>query len=242
MRNLSLAALLSIVALAGCAPPPAAQNSPELAARADAWAERYNDGDLEGVADLYAEDARLLPPNAEMVQGRAAIKKDFQAMMDAGLTGALETVEAMVAGDLGYRVGTYTLTKPDGSIADKGKYIESWRRIDGEWKITNDAYNSDLAAAGSSGTLVMGSHQVKDPAVWLAAWQADDKRRQQFAEHGAPSVRVFQNPEKPDTVGLLIDVTDMAAFQAFLASDEGVAAKAEDGVKDETLRLLVAVE
>jgi ketosteroid isomerase-like protein len=223
----------------GCA-QPTAQESSALAQRADAWEEAFNAADIEGVAALYTEQARMMSPNAPMGTGHEAVRNDIGAMVEAGLRGNLDTVEAMVAGDLGYRVGTYTINAPDGSVVDEGKFIEIWRQVDGEWKIANDIYNSDRPA-GPTGTYVMGSHKVGDPEVWLAAWQDGNERRQQFAEHGAPGVRVFQDPENPSMTGLLIDATDLEAFQAFLASEEGVQAKAEDTVIDDSLRILVEV-
>ena len=38
------------------------------------------------------------------------------------------------------------MSGPDGELADRGKFIEIWRLVDGEWKITNDIFNSDLPA------------------------------------------------------------------------------------------------
>jgi ketosteroid isomerase-like protein len=227
------------VLLAGCA-QPTAQESSALAERAEAWQEAFNAGDIEAVAALYTEDARMLAPNAPMGTGREAVRADLQGLLDAGLTGTLETLETMVAGDLGYRVGTYVLNASDGSVTDEGKFIEIWRLVDGEWKISRDIYNSDRAP-GPTGTYVMASHEVGDPDVWLAAWQDSEERRNGFAEHGAASVRVFQDPEKPGMTGLLIDVVDMDAFQAYLVSEEGAQAKAADTVIDKGMRILVEV-
>lgn len=241
MKSLSLIVVLSVALIAGCA-PPTAQNSPELATRSEAWEEHFNAGDMDSLVQLYAPDGRLLAPNAPMFEGHDAIRQALKPMVESGLTVSLETVEAMIAGDLGYRVGTYAFTAPDGSPAGNGKYIETWRPVDGEWKLVNDAFNSDLPSGAPSGTLVIGSHEVEDPAVWLAAWEAGGERRQRFAENGAPSVRIFQNPESPTSTGVLMDVTDMEALQAYLASEEGAAAKAEDGVKEETLSFLVEVK
>ena len=55
-------------------------------------------------------------------------------------------------------------------------------------------------------------------------------------------MRVFQSPDNPNLTGLLIDVADMDKFQAFLDGEEGTAAKAADGVKDETLQILAEVK
>ena len=55
-------------------------------------------------------------------------------------------------------------------------------------------------------------------------------------------VRTFQNPETPNPTALVLDVSDMAAFEAFLQSEDAVTAKAEDGVKDATLRTFLEVK
>ncbi len=179
---------LSVVMLTGCA-QPRAQESSALAERAEAWQDAFNARDIEAVAALYTEDARMMPPNGPMGTGREAVRADLQGLLDAGLTGTLETLETVVAGDLGYRVGTYVLNAPDGSVADKGKFIEIWRLVDGTWKISRDIYNSDLPP-GPAGTYVMASHEVGDPDVWLAAWQDSDQRRGEFAEHLPGPARV----------------------------------------------------
>lgn len=239
-RSFEFATLVLLIAAFACA-PPASRDSPELAARSDAWEAALNAGDVEALTAMYAEDCRILPPNGELGQGRAAAAAAFGEMIDAGLTGTLETVEARIAGDIGYRVGTYALQGPDGSQVDRGKFVEVWRQVDGDWRISNDIWNSDMPVDAESGTALIATHEVEDAARWLAAWQGEDGRRQQFARHGAPRVRVFQSPDNPNLTGLLIDVEDMEAFRAFLESPEGTAAKAEDGVKDATLRIVAEV-
>jgi ketosteroid isomerase-like protein len=229
-----------VVAVA-CA-PPAAQESPEIAANAEAWEQNLNAGDLDSLVAMYAEDARLLPPNAEMAQGLDAVRAAFGSMIDAGLTGSLQTTEAMVAGDIGYRIGTFSLQAPDGSTVDRGKYIETWRQVGGEWKISADIWNSDLPVAGAAGMTIAITHEVGDPEKWLAAWQGPESRHALFAEHGAPHVRVFQGTENPNLTGLLVDVADVEAFHAMLQSPEGQAAAAEDTVDFSTLESLSEVQ
>jgi len=244
MKFLNLTtALLVIVGVAACAPAPqGSQDSPEISAGAKAWNEALNAGDIESIVAMYTEDARILPPNAEIAQGHDAARKIFGSMIDAGLGGTLATLEATAAGDIGYRVGTYVLETADGTVADKGKYIETWRLVDGSWKISNDQFSSDLPARGSGGTTVAITHEVEDADRWLAAWQGEGSRHELFALHGAPHVRVFQSPESPNHVGLVIDVEDMEALQSFLSSPEGEQAKAEDGVKDATMTVLAEVK
>lgn len=240
MKKPSLAALClaALAALAACA-PPTAQDSAEIRAGSAAWNEALNAGDLDALVALYAEDARIMPPNAEPAQGLEAVRESFGGMIDAGLTGTLTTVEAVAAGDIGHHVGTYEI-EAGGEVVDRGKFVEVWRQVGDEWKIAADIWNSDLPAAGSR-PMMIGSHKVEDAAVWLAAWEGPDGRRADFAAHGAPAVRVFQSPEDENLTGLAIEVEDMDALMAWLQSPEGAKAKAEDGVIDSTLRILTEV-
>ncbi len=240
MRGLSFAALLLTVAVAACY-PPAAEESAEIAALSDQWEAALNAGDIDALMALYTEDSRLMPPNAEMGQGLEAVRASFGEMIGAGLKGELETVEAIASGDVGYHVGTYVLKTADGMEVDRGKFIEVWRQVAGDWKIANDIWNSDMPAAGS-GTMVIGTHQVADAAKWLAAWQGPGSRHELFAQHGAPNVRVFQSRENPRLTGLLIELTDVQAFEAMLQSPEGQAAANQDGVNMNTLRIFTEVK
>jgi len=51
--------------------------------------------------------------------------------------------------------------------------------------------------------------------------------------------RTFRDPENPSATGVMAEIPDMAAFQALLKSAEGQKAMTEDGLKVETMRMLV---
>lgn len=231
---------LAILTSVACA-PNRSQSSPELAAMSDRWAAALAAGDIEGMADMYTPNCRILPPNAPMLEGRDAVSAVFGGMVDAGLTAELETVEATVAGDIGLKIGRYTLMAPDGMIVDQGKFSETWKKGPAGWQMSSDMFSSDLPAAGSGTTLVI-THEVEDADHWLAAWSGPDSRRGIFAENGASGVRIFQNPENPNQMGLMVEVTDMDALMTWLNSPESQAAKAEDGVIDRSLRFHTEVE
>jgi hypothetical protein len=55
----------------------------------------------------------------------------------------------------------------------------------------------------------------------------------------AITARTFRDPENPNLTGSIFEVSDMEKFQVALASDEMKQAMAEDGLKVETLRMLV---
>ena len=230
--------LVLAVSVVACAPQ---DQSAEFAAAVGGWQAAYDTKDLDVLAAVYTEDCVLMPPNAELGTGRAYARDAFSGMIEAGLTSKTETISATAAGGVGYHAGTYTMYAPDGSVADRGKFIEGFTKANGEWKIAHDIFNSDLAPFAGATTVAI-THDVKDGDHWLAAWQGEDSRHDDFARNGVANVRVFQNPEAPKKIGLLVDVADMAAFEAFLNSDEGASAKAEDGVIDKGMGFYMEVK
>jgi hypothetical protein len=88
-------------------------------------------------------------------------------------------------------------------------------------------------------TTAMIFHQVQDGAVWTKAWkQGPGSRHEMFATIGV-TCRNFRDPSDPNATGVLASIPDMAKFDALLKSDEGQRAMREDGLKVETMRLLV---
>lgn len=150
MRILSVA-VLAVIAVTSCAAPPVSQPSPEIAARSAAWTTAFQANDLETLVSFYTADARMMPPGAPMTTGHDGVRAVFVPMFEAGLTGDLESIEAVSAGDIGYNVGKYTLEASDGTLVDEGKYIEIWKLVDGEWMLANDIFNSSLAPPAEEG-------------------------------------------------------------------------------------------
>jgi ketosteroid isomerase-like protein len=139
-----LATLPLFLMITACdqAPPPA--DPSVISSRTDAWEAAINAEDIDSLAALYASDARLLPPNGEMVSGEDAVRAIFGGLIDAGISVDLTSVEAKLSGDMGYDVGTYTMFSGD-TVVDTGKFIEIYHRgDDGEWLMTNDMWSSDV--------------------------------------------------------------------------------------------------
>ncbi len=89
-------------------------------------------------------------------------------------------------------------------------------------------------------TTMMIVHEVEDGERWAKGWQkGTGSRHELVAKGGVTAVRIFRDPENPNSTGLLWEVSDMEKLQAFMASDEAKQAMAEDGLKIETLRMLV---
>ena len=126
----------------------------ELAIRGhvDRWHQLMEARDAAGIAALYAEDGAVMPPNAPIGKGRAAIQQTWAGMMQTpgfDLLISPEQILVSSSGDMALDRGTYSLTiAPDGTTqTDTGKYVVVWRKIGGEWKAAADIFNSDLPAS-----------------------------------------------------------------------------------------------
>jgi ketosteroid isomerase-like protein len=227
------------IILVGCNQAAAPGDPSEITARSAEWDAALNAKDIDALAALYTDDARLMPPNAAMTVGDEGVRAEFGAMIDAGISTKITSIETSVSGNMGQSVGSFEVSA-GGAVIDVGKFIETWQRgDDGAWRISNGIYNSDYPPAGSNNEHLVIIHEVNDADHWLAAWRGDDSRRQMFEANGAAHVHTFTNPDNPHQTGLVISVSDMEALNTMLASEEGIAAADADGVRGDTLKVLI---
>ncbi len=115
------------------------------------FAAALNNKDAVAAANLYTEDATLLPPNEPPVTGRSNIQKYWEGAIGAGAFDVkVATTSTGSNGDLGYEVGRFQMNikQADGSVTvENGKYIELLKRMeDGTWKSTHGVWNVDTLA------------------------------------------------------------------------------------------------
>jgi hypothetical protein len=82
---------------------------------------------------------------------------------------------------------------------------------------------------------VIAYHDVEDTDHWLHSSNRDEF----FGPLGVTNMRVFVDPTNPTRVGVLMDVADMDAVMAEVQTPHGAEVMAADGVKAETLVILV---
>ena len=91
--------------------------------------------DPDAMAQAYTEDAKVLPPDAPVVEGRAAIRTFFRNLFEARPEpAAFDERELEVLGKYTWRLGIYSLPLPDGTV-EYGKFIQLWKLEKGEWKL-----------------------------------------------------------------------------------------------------------
>lgn len=107
--------------------------------------------DSVGAANLYDENASLLPPNEPIITSRAKIQSYWKGAIDAGLIDAsVKTIDAKSNGDLGYEIGTFQMRflGPKGdTIVETGKFTEVLERnADGKWISTYGMWSANEPA------------------------------------------------------------------------------------------------
>jgi ketosteroid isomerase-like protein len=123
----------------------------ELRAADLAWAAAAGRKDLDATVAFMAADGETLGPNEPAAKDPAAIRASWASMLGPGSSVDWKPVRVQVAesGELGFTRGTYTLTSNDANgkpVTDRGKYIEVWKKVDGNWKCLMDMFSSDLPA------------------------------------------------------------------------------------------------
>jgi uncharacterized protein (TIGR02246 family) len=169
-----------IAIFAGCiimlaVTPAFAQTKAMIQGLDDKWAEAFNKGDAAGVAAMYTADAYVLPPGAEMVNGRNAIEALWRAnMQQIGDIKCTALNVKRLGRNAAREIGTCsfkTKVQPpqDGSL----KYAVVWQKEGGQWKLLQDIWNTSKLLARK----VPGGHRApRALCSWLGsgegrAWQ-----------------------------------------------------------------------
>jgi ketosteroid isomerase-like protein len=122
----------------------------------DQWTIALQISDVEKIVSYYATEAVSMRPNQPIFIGLNAIRDGIESMLtDTTLlfntyTGKVDAVEVSVAGDMAYSYGHDELmvkTK-DGLVKEEGKWVDIWKKIDGQWKVIVSCGNSNKPLTG----------------------------------------------------------------------------------------------
>ena len=155
MQQLAIICILIAGLLVGCGPSaPAPLSEADLAAieaTSATFMKAMQEGNWEGAAATYTEDAVLLPPNHDAVAGRASIR-DYFGTFPPISNFMVKNVDIRGAGDMVVVRGTYsmTLTIPGmPPMDDHGKFVDVRKRqADGTWKYQWDMFNTSVPLPG----------------------------------------------------------------------------------------------
>lgn len=96
--------------------------------------------DAQAIAELYTEDAWLMPPGTEILKGREAIRGFWRQAIEGGLEElSLETLSVERAGNLAAETGRARMVQSGGG--GRSHYVVVWKQVDGAWKLHRDIWN-----------------------------------------------------------------------------------------------------
>jgi uncharacterized protein (TIGR02246 family) len=140
---------VALVFTLACAnrPAPADPAADEAAIRAIVvqWNDYLKTQNDSAIGALYAPDAVLLPASMPRVTGAAEIRQFWATIWPLKASLTVEPVSIHVSGDWAAEEGNWTWSAPtpQGQQNDHGKYLVTWRKVDGTWKVAQDIWNSD---------------------------------------------------------------------------------------------------
>ena len=84
-------------------------------------------------------------------------------------------------------------------------------------------------------TNIMITHEVEDVGHWVSS----PRRNELFPTLGITH-RTYVDPTGSNLVGIVAEVPDLDAFQAWLGTDVAAEAMKHDGVRPDTIRMLIS--
>lgn len=111
-----------------------------------AFSKAVMEGNHEAIANLYTSDGKIFPNNRKILSGKDELKTYWTLPEGVKITHHKVTpteikIENNSAYDFGYYEGK-TLSKDNKESSWQGKYVIIWKKINNEWKIYLDIWNS----------------------------------------------------------------------------------------------------
>lgn len=126
--------------LAGCGPRE--ESLPEDVITA--MQTHYNSRDPKGAAELFTDDGAILQEFAPPVRGKAAIANFLEESVQKQLQYWISSEGSVASGNIAYDQGSYRVRNiNEMRDVESGKYIILFKKINGQWKIFRDIYNTN---------------------------------------------------------------------------------------------------
>lgn len=123
----------------------------EIQRAADKLAATIAEKDSAKIAGLYTTDARLMPHGVHTLSGRSEVAGFFEHVLAQGIVGAkFTTLEVDGYENHAVEIGAYELfAQPPSGLpvtAQIGRYCVVWKRVNSQWLLYRDMFNSDVTS------------------------------------------------------------------------------------------------
>lgn len=138
MKLISLLFVCSVILLSSCNKEKAISNNEVT----EIIIEKYKNmratlksGNPNYVLNMHMKDAILFLPNGKEVTGIIELRPFYEKVATSGIDiNSTPTSIELLSEDVAYEVGTMKSTSK-AKIQNAAKYINIWKRVDGDWKI-----------------------------------------------------------------------------------------------------------
>lgn len=109
-----------------------------------------NAGDPAAAAKLFADDGVMLPGLGTSISGKAAIAEYMEKTLRHQTQFWIDSETSIVSGDMAYDEGNYRIRDiRRNQDIDTGKYINIFKRTNGEWKIYRSIFSTNALSRAS---------------------------------------------------------------------------------------------
>jgi uncharacterized protein (TIGR02246 family) len=112
----------------------------EIRTTIEAWLAAVRAEDHAAIAEIHAEDGRIIVANSPVISGRAAIAEFWKGLLaatDGTVVFGPTTIEVDGGGSMAFEVGTYSFKT--GETANSGNYLVAWKKVGEVWKVGVDS-------------------------------------------------------------------------------------------------------
>jgi ketosteroid isomerase-like protein len=132
--------MIATLLVTGCSQPKQASHpfDPRVLGQ---YSDLLHARDAEGLSKLFTEDAKLMPPDKPIIEGRAAIEEYVKSSSEAqNLPTELQQIDLITGNDFAVRDGTLTQHLLDGSTQN-GTFMQLWKFEGTGWKLHRSVWN-----------------------------------------------------------------------------------------------------
>jgi ketosteroid isomerase-like protein len=133
------------IILFGCTRTPKVDTTAEANAIRDLenqWIAANKSKDFDKVLTFFSNEAILIEPNTPICEGLQSIKEILGSMATdttflwETYSATIDKIEVAASGDLAYVRGItrMNIKTPDGLTEYTARWVEIWKKIDGQWK------------------------------------------------------------------------------------------------------------
>lgn len=114
------------------------------------WVRWVNQNQPDSLASLYVPNGVVMPPDLPGATGRDSIAARLRPLVIPGGTLSITSENVSVSGPIAIARGVWSYTAPaqggNPAVNLRGKYMEHWHKVDGQWLIAENIWNTDAPA------------------------------------------------------------------------------------------------